>query len=270
MSNLNATNIKELGRIDATLYDFVKLPEWTPAMGAMLVCGIMPIGQPNEIPVSNNISLRKSIELASRSDVDQAHKVLKDWLEWHEEEEGMTPDQALYHSQNAHQYLLWCHEYYENSGPYSRPTWLSYWEAWCGWGHKTSAPSPAPRAFVERAVALEHALILQFNERSSIDLFSPVRSDELTAYVKQICASISDKARSTIAPQITQALNLAGNPRNPSAVWAELCKLAKTGQCTALEYVSETELRIPHKEGGWKSYKQSALQLFLHRHKPKV
>lgn len=237
-------------------------------MGAMLVCGIMPVGKPIDIPAANNISLRNRIDPASERDVARAHKVLKEWVEWHVDD-GKTPEQALTTNLDTPDYLEWCQDRYENTPDFFRPTWWNYWEAFCGWGHQTSAPSPAPRELVERAIALEYASSLRPSERHQIASQPPARSDDVVAYVKRVCTSINATGRSPIAKQIMEAIETAGDPRSPSSVWAELCKVARSKKYASLKYVSDIQLEIPGEKSGLKPYTQKALQQFLNRHKPK-
>ena len=95
------------GQINAKVLDYLKLNEWTPAMGAQLISGIAPSLDCVEVP-NEGVGL-DDLELGnSDSRLHLARRFLRYWHEWKEdsedETENMTPGA----------YLDWCRDALED------------------------------------------------------------------------------------------------------------------------------------------------------------
>jgi prophage regulatory protein len=95
------------GQINAKVFDYLKLKEWTPAMGAQLISGIAPSLDCAEIP-NEGVGL-DDLELGnSDSRLHLARRFLRYWHEWQEdsadETGNMTPGA----------YLAWCRDALED------------------------------------------------------------------------------------------------------------------------------------------------------------
>lgn len=94
------------GEINTRLIHFLKLQTWTPAMGAMLVAGIEPPDECNEIP-SAGIGLDGQELQPSDQRFSEAIRIHDDFLYWAEDE----PSQEF----EPHVFLQWCVEERLNS-----------------------------------------------------------------------------------------------------------------------------------------------------------
>lgn len=276
MSKLETTDFKGLERINASLSEFISLETWTPAMGAMLICGIFPVGRPTEVPNANNLSLRDHVSQADQWDVNRAQSVLKDWVDRYlEDEELDEQDERLRRlarktNANTVEFLMWCHEHYENSGGIFRPTWLNYWETFCDWEPETSAPAPVPATLVARAVALEDEVSrLHLRHSAPSDLSEFSAPNALAEYAQQLCENIDERATVPHKQQIIEAVKAAKNPKSLVEVWVQLCEIAKSKKSILLKYESDTQLQTPgNTKSGWQPYRKDALRQLLGRYSP--
>ncbi len=96
-----AASIVEGGRINDRIHHHLQMKEWTPAMGAMLVSGIEPPLNSNEIP-EDGIGL-DDIELhRSNARFNEARRILRVWHDW----KADTQDPIL--NIEPTRYLNWC------------------------------------------------------------------------------------------------------------------------------------------------------------------
>ncbi len=266
MVALVAANTKELKEINVTLQRYIDLKTWTPAMGAMLMCGIGPVGRPIDVKGAVGVSLRYPLSPAYES---QAERVLDYWIEIYIEEHEGSREDALDILLDPYDYISWCHEYFEHEGNFLRPGWLNYWEAFLDWEYQNNeAPIPVPKKIVDRLEALEHMVSDEVGRHPRIYSLAKAGADEKAAYVDRVCASIEATGRSPIKSQIIEALNSTSEPKNGHAVWAELRRLAIVKKYPFLVYVNATSLKIPS-GSGWKDYDVTALQQFLRKHDKK-
>ena len=270
MSNLASVDIKERERINATLTFFLSLSAWTPAMGALLVSGIIPVGKPTAIPTENNCSLRNPAVPASEHEIQRAHQVLENWIEWNLDTADRTSIQALNTCLSPLDFLRWCVEDYEDLAEWSWPGWLRYWTSFVGWEDQSGVPLPAPGILVARAAELEHVASFIRFERPDIEATSMIGPVDNVAYVALMRASILANPKSPIASLIVQALASSDDPQSPLAVWVQLCKMAESKKHAALKYVDDTTLKIPEGGRGWTIYTKDGLQQYLNRYKRKV
>jgi len=96
-----AASIVEGGRINDRIHHHLQMKEWTPAMGAMLVSGIEPPLDCNEIP-EGGIGLDEKELHTSSSRFQQASRILKDWNDW---KDGAS-DPII--NMEPNRYLNWC------------------------------------------------------------------------------------------------------------------------------------------------------------------
>lgn len=96
-----AEAIVEGGKINARLLDYFQMKAWTPAMGALLVCGIAPTLDCNKIP-KEGIGLDEIPFNASDARLYEAGRILRDWHEWQDD----SGDKSLEIEPPA--FLSWC------------------------------------------------------------------------------------------------------------------------------------------------------------------
>lgn len=98
-----ADAIVEGGRINDRILHHLQLKEWTPAMGAMLISGIDPLTDGNDIPYGG-VGL-DGVELhGSNHRFNSARRILKDWRDWEEDRREQHPQIAPLH------FFEWCIE----------------------------------------------------------------------------------------------------------------------------------------------------------------
>lgn len=93
--------IVEGGKINARLLHFFQMKTWTPALGALLISGIDPPPDCNEIP-EGGIGLDEKPLHFSDSRFHQARWILRDWHDWQED----SGDQSLEIEPPG--FLAWC------------------------------------------------------------------------------------------------------------------------------------------------------------------
>lgn len=138
--------IKIRERINERLTAFCQHDTWTPAMGAMLISGVLPVQGCTEIP-SSAASLRDPSMPATVDSLEEAHKVLKSWTESFEEDEDPQPPPTV----TPHDFLMWCSDSYGQWPDVFKPKWLRYVLGWAGWEQIGDVPAPAPSQLVAHA-----------------------------------------------------------------------------------------------------------------------
>lgn len=268
MSISAAEAIKERERINLVLREFYLLPTWTPAMGAMLISGVLPIVGSITVPDADSgaPSLRNPAVPADWQSIKDAHRVLDHWIDSYlDREEGSEAAAAISVAVLPGDFLYWCDEEYENSPDWRKPKWIVHWEALIGYGRNfDSLLPPAPSELVSHAAEL-----VSFASVVQVKLLQPeptpkpeVHLDDQDAYVKQMRLVILD-SRSTISTLIVKAMASSGNPRSTQAVWAALRAMAENNTHGILKYVDNETVKIPTKSG-WQDYKyESFEQAFL-------
>jgi prophage regulatory protein len=107
-----AEMIMDGGDINARLLDYLHMPEWTPAMGALIVSGVAPEANCTEIP-SEGIGLDGLPIQAASDRLVQARRFLTDWSYWAEDETDLasqvTPAQFLHWCQESRVETDWLH-----------------------------------------------------------------------------------------------------------------------------------------------------------------
>jgi predicted DNA-binding transcriptional regulator AlpA len=96
-----AEAIVEGGKINTRLLDYFQMKAWTPAMGALLVCGIAPTLDCNEIP-DGGVGLDEKPLHGSNGRFHEARRILR---EWHDSQEE-SGDQSLEIEPPC--FLTWC------------------------------------------------------------------------------------------------------------------------------------------------------------------
>jgi prophage regulatory protein len=95
------------GQINAKVLEYLKLKEWTPAMGAQLISGIAPSLDCVEVP-NEGVGLDDQELCNSHSRLHLARRFLRYWHEWKEDSE----DEAGNLTPGA--YLEWCRDALED------------------------------------------------------------------------------------------------------------------------------------------------------------
>lgn len=262
------TDLKTRQRINETIETFFyDVSPWTPAMGAMLVCGIVPSVGATEIP-AQAMALSHLGKPATQSDLRSASYVLEEWIDSHCSD---GQDEASGASEvKPADFMMWCIETYEGM-PYTPPPWLGYWLTHFGWGPVSEIPTAVPGVLISRVAELESFASVVVSKSESVHKAVP--TDRLTPedrdYVNRMCELIRTQSKTSIAESIVAALSACNNPQNPTAVWVELCELAKTGKHAALRY-DNSKLQVPRGDSAWANYTLRALTQFLSRYRAKA
>lgn len=96
-----AASIVEGGRINDQILHHLQMKEWTPAMGAMLVSGIEPPLNSNEIP-EDGIGLDDKELHTSDARFYEARRILREWHDWKDDSQGPVANME------PTDYLNWC------------------------------------------------------------------------------------------------------------------------------------------------------------------
>lgn len=86
-----AEAIVEGGKINDRLLAFLQMKTWTPAMAALLISGIEPPLNCNEIP-DGGIGLDEEPLHGSNNRFNEARRILDEWRNWMAEQEDRPPD----------------------------------------------------------------------------------------------------------------------------------------------------------------------------------
>lgn len=244
-------------------------------MGAMLVCGVLPIVDSITLPAvdSGAPSLRNAAVPAHPRLIADAHRVLDDWIDAYlDRVEGSEATTAVSTPIHPDEFLIWCDDEYDNVPESRKPSWIEHWESLIGYGRKAGSLRPVPDELVAHAAELANfAAGVQIRLLQPASFPQNVHGDEVgsdfKSYVASISAVINAKSRSPIASLIVKALGASSDPRNPTSVFAELTRMAKSGQYSVLDYKAKTrEFEIPRGKANTVPYKQTTLKLFLSRY----
>lgn len=275
MSNPVSADIRERERINSSLALYLSLPTWTPAMGAMLVSGVFPAGNCTIISDANAYSLRSTTEFATARQILGAREVLANWVDWYISCNEESEVEALSSTVSPQDFLLWCDEEYENRADRWKPAWLSYWNSYIGLHPCVDAPSPAPGNLVAYASKLDgfaEVIGLDLSQGRLVLGVSPSDSPKSVreSYVTKLTDMIEANSRLWFKDVIIKAVKDSTNPKNPTAVFAQIRKLAKSGTYTDLRYCEEKEEVEISAGEKWKTYEKKALTLFLDRYRDMV
>lgn len=272
MSNSNSDELQERERINATFKSFTGLDSWTPAMGALLVSGLVPAGRPHGIPVGAGAicSVRNLAVAANEQEIQWARKVLENWLDGNvDDDDEASRLQALKAEIKPSEFLLWAMEDYDGSPAFMTPPWLDYLLALLEWKHQDNVPLPAPSSLVTRASALEKLVPLNGIESTPTKSIPQTVSSDDATYVEQLSASLRRTVEPVLAKRIIEALGRSENPRVLKSVWTQLCKMAESKKYDDLKFDGEGEISIPAAGKMWKRYTRDALRQCLRKHRPK-
>ena len=93
--------IVEGGKINARLLHYLQFKTWTPAIGALLICGINPPPDCHEIP-DGGVGLDEKLLHTSNERFHEARRIFKEWYEWKDD----SGDPAL--EMEPLRFLEWC------------------------------------------------------------------------------------------------------------------------------------------------------------------
>ena len=97
-----ASMILEGGDINARILNYLQMSAWTPAMGALIVCGIAPEANCTDIP-EEGIGLDDKPIKAASLQLTRARRMLEQWKDWAEDEEPIT-------EMSPGRFLYWCQD----------------------------------------------------------------------------------------------------------------------------------------------------------------
>ena len=280
MTALPSHDLKDRERINVILARYLDLSTWTPAMGAMLVCGVMPSAGGREIPESAS-PLRDPAGRLAPHGLPDARRVLEQWTADHQAdvEDGLRTEVPS--EIDPLEFLSWSMERYKMTPDAMKPTWLRYWLAFAGYDQDGEVPSPAPRDIIKRAADLEDfASVVSSKMADSQGPSHPKRPDD--EYVENM-AKLIRSSRHCIAGLIICALRQADTPRQPGSVYMQLLAMAKENKSASLRWrevsvrpnsepsrQDEEVLVVPSNKGGWRDYDRSTLGSYLLRYSKRL
>jgi hypothetical protein len=265
-------DLNERVRLNELLDGYLDWPEWTPAVGAMLISGVRPPGMlctaiPDIAP-----SLRSETTAANPRSLDEARKALKTWVEGQTEDSECTSEEALSMTVTLFDFFAWCEDEYGSRGDSFKPSWLDYWFGHIGWGGRDGIPRPAPRELVARAAKLE---LIELYLRQQVfvgqlpgggEVF---RTAEEQARVDQMCTAVQLRSKLPFKRVLIKALRKASDPTDPKEVYDELFKFARQGAMPAhLRVESNTLIRFLQSKNKWVLYTTDALRQLLADYDP--
>lgn len=259
-------DLNEYGRINAVIESFFRLPVWTPAMGAMLISGVLPVPGCTEIPVEAS-QLRNPAIPASDRQMDQARKALSRWVKEHTDEDDdgeaiLAPTQT-----SPFDYLLWCEDSYLRVPEPMRPSWLNYVLALSAGPSKDGVPPPAPAQLVERVLELEQfAAVVRGAQglHASADAQETVPVSAQTPAATSIHRHVVTK-RGRVSPierEIRIAQAEAPDPFDVDDILCRLRRMARSGQYEKLTLTAKGKIQVP-KGDGLGEYTKDALRQFI-------
>lgn len=255
--------LNEYGRVNAVLEKFFQLPTWTPAMGAMLISGVLPGPASTDIPDVAS-QLKNPALPASDKQLRQARDALRSWVQDHSDEDDETvqvPSQT-----SPLEYLIWCEESYGSTPNSMRPSWLNYFLALIQSPLKDGAPHPAPVHLVARALELERfAAVVRDTRNSHAATEAPSPAPEIfqvaAQTVRKNVVTKPGKAN-PIEREISIAQAESNDPFDALEVWACLSKMAKTGRYPKLVPLGDGRFQVPTGKG-LRVYTVDALRKFI-------
>ena len=269
MGDSAGDEIREREQINARLQRYWSLPSWTPAMGALLIAGVIPLPGCTEIPESG-LDLRYPDEAASPRSLFEARRALKRWNEYWESEMELDPTTVTPVSQTPFEFLLWCLEDYEQEGDVWKPSWLRYWLAFTQMEPESGAPLPAPPRLVTRAAELEGFASVIRDTVAGQGVSPASKATPLSPLTTKVIELIRSDGKLTVKDLVVQALALVDDPQNPGAVWVRLSTMAQSGTHPTIRYVDPLTVEIPYGVAGWKKWRRRSLTQYLRRHTVKA
>jgi hypothetical protein len=260
MSKSLRADLDERARLNALLMKFFTMPLWTPAMGAQLVCGIQPVPNCDKIPDSA-CQLKNPQQPATPYQLHRARRVLERWVEDLEDEDDDEPPPLPSHLTPT-EFVTWCEDSYDGSGPQFRPEWLDFTLTFFRGRSEWEPPMLAPIELVERALDLERVVAVRDAESSPDELASEPRRRSFRKLVLELDAV--GKVKSPIAVQIGTAMDRAASPFKATVIWGLLCKVAREGKDQTLRATGDMSFEVPHGEG-MRPYSMPRLSQYLRR-----
>lgn len=266
------SDLEERVRLNELLDGYLEWPEWTPAVGAMLISGVRPPGI-NCIEIPDTApSLKSETTAADQRALEEARKALTVWVEQQMENAECTDEEALSMKVTLFDFFMWCLDEYGDCADPFKPGWLDYWFGHIGWGGRDGIPRPAPRELVARAAKLE--MVEQYLKQQifvgQLPDVGVVRSAEAQAYVDNMCNGIRLHSRLPFKRVLIRALTEAVDPTNPKEVYDAVFKMAEQRAMPAhLKVEDAVLLRFQQSNDTWVPYKSDALRQFLDEYRPK-
>lgn len=266
LSRTSVEDLNECGRINAVLESFFRLPVWTPAMGAMLISGVLPGPGCAAIPDEAS-QLRNPAQPASDRQMDQARKALSKWVKEHTDEDDdgeviQAPAQTT-----PVDYLIWCEESYLRVPEPMRPSWLNYVLALSAGPSRDGVPPPAPAQLVERVLELEQFAAVV---RGAQGLHASADAQETVPASAQASAAPNVRRHvvtrrgkvNPIEDEIRIAQKESPDPSDATAVMSRLRKMATSGKYPKLTLTAKGEIQVPSGDG-LRIYTAGALRQFI-------
>lgn len=266
-------DIRERQRINDSLESFFASEMWTPAMGAMLVSGVLPIPGCRVIPESG-VSLRNPAVRADKREIDSAVSVLRRWnLQAFDDITGKDSEhlrdleppelERIPAEVTPFDFLHWCYYEYEEGGLYFRPRWYQYVFSYLEWDADPLVPTPAPRHLIERAANLE-GHVATFAERVTFDQPKPQQSPMAKKFANVLAEAIRATGKAPFSEQIIAALYGVEAPWNATLVWERLFAMAKGNSSPLLRCKGDTKLQV-RASARWLDYDVLTLKQYLDR-----
>lgn len=254
--------LKKLDSLNATITGFLKLPKWTVATGAMVISGVQPVPLAISVP-DEACQLSDPISPARPSQLQSARSVMKDWSEFHEDEDGSSSEVPT--EEEPISFLSWCEEEYR--GSLRRPVFLDHFLVLAGFENAT----PVQQEIVARLLELEqHAAVERNRPPSVVEAQLPQADLPMPGlFSKRVAKLVEDRTiRSPIAIEIAAALDRTSStgPWRPLLIWQELLEMAGSERFPALRLKGTDAIEIP---GGskrlWEPFTLVALRQWLTR-----
>lgn len=256
--------LKKLDSLNATITGFLKLPKWTVATGAMLISGLQPVPLAISVP-DEACQLSDPISPARPSQLQSARFVMKDWSEFHEDEDGSSSDVPT--EEEPISFLSWCEEEYR--GSLHRPVFLDHFLVLAGFENAT----PVQQNVVARLLELEQHAAVERDRQPALEIETSTPDAQRPSsrhFAKRMEVLLENrKINLSIATEIAAVLDKTAPTGilQPGLVWGRLLRMAQSGDYPSLKSTGPNTLEIPKGKRSWKPYTLEALDQFLRRHR---
>lgn len=262
-------DIRERERLNELIRSFGVLDEWTPAMGALLFSGVIPVVSSHDIP-KEAYQLKDPTLRATGAQLRDARCLLDRWLEENVEEDDI-PEGVHYVSPSD--FFIWCKESHATAPDWKRPAWLNYiFAIYEGPSTAVAAPpTPAPPHLVRSAAALETLVSAALDSGALPVSASSAQSSESDAFdltSRGMCQHVVTK-RGRICPiekEIRLAQERVEDKLNARLVWGELRRMAEAGDSSRLQRPVAGDNSLPYLDPitmGRRNYTFNALKRFI-------
>lgn len=288
MSTKLSADLAVRARINETIKEYFRPGAiWTPAMGALLVSGVLPTPGCTEIPVEAPQLANMALPATVRQ-LDRAREVLENWNEVCID--AGVPYECYQESMPLiMRFLLWCDDWYESDPESRKPEALKYILAMTWPSDGQGRPDPAPLEIVERAFDLDRHAAIE-NERSKLngsDVTAKNKfADSASWYAHRVKKLMLDgHIKAEFAQDIAVVLDSLDGTAIflPQLIWMRLAEMCEKNELHGyikmnkdldasrrVKNIGDNDFVVWRVDAGWVHFKKSSLDEWLRRNREKL